>query len=439
LNLATDSTTEAIGLNRIIELHDGFLAAAVFVVVFAVIATEKLHKTVIALAGAAVILISGIVSQKFAFEHVDWNVIFLLFGMMIIAGGMRRSGVFQWLAIRSAQFTKGNPAGLVVVLLSLTAVASALLDNVTTVVLIGPLTIFLASRLNISPVPLLIGEILASNTGGMATLIGDPPNLIVGSAAGLSFMDFLWHMAPISVVTTVLVIAYTWVVFRKRLIVASQDREAIMSMDARAAIVDEVLARKSVIVLTITILGFILHGLLHLEPASIALAGASALLVWAKVDPHHAMEDVEWAGLMFFVGLFVIVSGLLEGGVIGAIAEALANATDNDPLLTSISIIMAGGIVSGIVDNIPMATAMVPVVRELGSTMEIEPLWWSLALGADLGGNLTIIGASANVILATLAEREGHKIEFMRFFKHGAIVTIVTLIIASFYVWVRYF
>lgn len=439
MNLATDSTTEAIGLNRIIELHDGFLAAAVFVVVFAVIATEKLHKTVIALAGAAVILISGIVSQKFAFEHVDWNVIFLLFGMMIIAGGMRRSGVFQWLAIRSAQFTKGNPAGLVVVLLSLTAVASALLDNVTTVVLIGPLTIFLASRLNISPVPLLIGEILASNTGGMATLIGDPPNLIVGSAAGLSFMDFLWHMAPISVVTTVLVIAYTWVVFRKRLIVASQDREAIMSMDARAAIVDEVLARKSVIVLTITILGFILHGLLHLEPASIALAGASALLVWAKVDPHHAMEDVEWAGLMFFVGLFVIVSGLLEGGVIGAIAEALANATDNDPLLTSISIIMAGGIVSGIVDNIPMATAMVPVVRELGSTMEIEPLWWSLALGADLGGNLTIIGASANVILATLAEREGHKIEFMRFFKHGAIVTIVTLIIASFYVWVRYF
>ena len=254
---------ETQGITRFVTLDSAIAASAIFVITYAVIASERIHKTVAALAGAALMLIFGLISQETAFEHVDWNVIFLLFGMMIIAGAMRRSGVFQWLAIQSAKWTRGEPVRLMAVLLILTAVASAVLDNVTTVVLIGPITIFLASRLRVSPIPFLIAEVLASNIGGMATLIGDPPNLIVGSAAGFSFIDFLNHMLPVSVVLMALLLLYARVVFRKSIVVASEQRLGLMQMDAKAAIVDPVLARRSVIVLIVTILGFVIHGFVH--------------------------------------------------------------------------------------------------------------------------------------------------------------------------------
>ena len=430
---------EAQGITRFVTLDSAIAASAIFVVTYVVIASERIHKTIAALAGAAVMLIFGLISQEMAFEHVDWNVIFLLFGMMIIAGAMRRSGVFQWLAIQSAKWTRGEPVRLMAVLLILTALASAVLDNVTTVVLIGPITIFLASRLQVSPVPFLIAEVLASNIGGMATLIGDPPNLIVGSAAGFSFIDFLNHMLPVSVVLMALLLVYARLVFRKSIVVQSEQRLGLMRMDAKAAIVDPVLARRSVIVLAVTILGFVIHGFVHLEPATIAVAGAAVLMIWARLDPHESFEDVEWAGLLFFIGLFIVVGALLETGVITSLADQLADWTGNDPFVTSIAMVWFAGIASGIVDNIPLAAAMVPVVHELSAVMDVQPLWWSLALGADLGGNLTVIGASANVILITLAEREGNKITFRQFLVHGVPVTLVTLVVATLYVWGRYF
>ncbi len=430
---------EAQGITRFVTLDSAIAASAIFVVTYVVIASERIHKTIAALAGAAAMLIFGLISQEKAFEHVDWNVIFLLFGMMIIAGAMRRSGVFQWLAIQSAKWTRGEPVRLMAVLLILTAVASAVLDNVTTVVLIGPITIFLASRLQVSPVPFLIAEVLASNIGGMATLIGDPPNLIVGSAAGFGFIDFLNHMLPVSVVLMALLLVYARLVFRKSIVAGSEQRLGLMQMDATAAIVDPVLARRSVIVLIVTILGFVIHGFVHLEPATIAVAGAALLMIWARLNPHESFEDVEWAGLMFFVGLFIVVGALLETGVISSLADQLADWTGRDPFVTSIAMVWFAGIASGIVDNIPLAAAMVPVVHELSAVMDVQPLWWSLALGADLGGNLTVIGASANVILITLAEREGNKITFRQFLVHGVPVTLVTLVVATLYVWGRYF
>ena len=431
---------EAHGVARFVTLDSAIAASAIFIITYVIIASERIHKTIAALAGAAVMLIFGLLSQETAFEHVDWNVIFLLFGMMIIAGAMRKSGVFQWLAIQSAKWTRGEPVKLMAVLVILTAVASAVLDNVTTVVLVGPITIFLASRLQINPVPFLIAEILASNIGGMATLIGDPPNLIVGSAAGFSFIDFLSNMLPISVILMALLLVYVRVVFRKSMVAQSEQRLGLMRMDAAAAIVDPVLARRSVIVLVVTVLGFVIHGFVHLEPATIAVAGAAALMIWARLDPHESFEDVEWAGLLFFIGLFMVVGALLETGVIASMADQLATWTGNDTFITAIAMVWFAGIASGVVDNIPLAAAMVPIIQELGrGGMDIEPLWWSLALGADLGGNLTAIGAAANVILITLAEREGSKISFRQFLLHGVPVTLVTLVVATFYVWGRYF
>ena len=432
----------AYGIARFVSLDSAITASAVFLIAYVIIASERIHKTIGALAGAAVMLIFGVLSQELAFEHIDWNVIFLLFGMMIIAGAMRRSGVFQWLAIQSAQWTRGDPLRLMIVLVVLTAAASAILDNVTTVVLIGPITIFLASRLKISPVPFLIAEVLASNIGGMATLIGDPPNLIVGSAADFTFVDFLSNMLPVSVILMVLLIVYVRIVFRRSLIVQTEQKVGLMQMDARAAIVDPVLARRSVTVLGLTVIGFVMHGYVNLEPATIALAGASALMIWARLDPHESFEDVEWAGLFFFVGLFILVGGLLESGVISTLADGLASLTAGNPLVMSLGMVWFAGIASGIVDNIPLAAAMVPIIHELGATgavKDLNPLWWSLALGADLGGNFTVIGASANVILITLAEREGHRITFRQFLIHGVPVTLATLVVATLYVWVRYF
>jgi Na+/H+ antiporter NhaD/arsenite permease-like protein len=415
---------------------------AVFVVTYAVIATERLHKTIAALAGGVAMVLIGVVSQERAFEEIDFNVIFLLAGMMILAGIVRKTGVFGWLAVRAARFAGGDAYRVLVVLSLITAVASALLDNVTTVVLVGPITLFLAARLGVSPVPFIIAEILASNIGGASTLIGDPPNILIGSAANLDFTAFLLNMAPISAITlAAFLVAARWI-WRDDLHVDAELRDSLLALDERQMISDPRLLRRSLVVLGLTLIGFLLHGPLGYEPATVALAGAVVLMVVAREDPAEVLRDVEWPTLFFFIGLFMLVAGIIEVGAIDAVARALVDVTGGSLAAGSLLVLWVSAALSGIIDNIPYTATMIPVVAQLAESSDgagdPNVLWWALAIGADLGGNATIIGASANVILASLAEREGHPISFGTFLRYGLPVTIGTMVIATIYLWLRY-
>jgi len=414
------------------------LAGGIFVATYALIATERLHKTVAALAGGVLMVVLGVVSQEEAFAAIDFNVIFLLVGMMVIANVMRRTGVFQWVAIRSVRVAQGDPWRILVVLCTITAVASALLDNVTTVILIGPITLFIASALRVSPVPYLIGEILASNIGGTATLIGDPPNILIGSAAGIDFATFLFNLGPVAVLIFGAFLVVARFVFRGDMSPTPDARRAL-DLDESAVITDRRVLRLSVAVMIGTVAGFFVAGPLGLEPATVALAGAAVLFVLTGHDPADILREVEWSTLLFFVGLFMLVEGIIHVGIIDSLAESLFNVTGGDLAITSLALLWVSGIASGIVDNIPYTATVIPIVHDLGARgMATEPLWWSLALGASLGGNATIIGASANVVIASLAERGGHPISFAHFLRYGAVVVLVSLAISSVYVWLRY-
>ncbi len=411
---------------------------AIFGVTYLLIATERIHKTLAAMAGGIAMVLLGIVSQEQAFEEIDFNVIFLLAGMMILAGIIRKTGVFGWIAVRAARFASGEPYRILVVLSVITAVASALLDNVTTVVLVGPITIFLAARLGMNPFPFLMSEILASNIGGASTLIGDPPNILIGSAAGLDFGAFLVNMAPLSAILLVVyLLAARWL-FRGQLEADPALRESLLELDESEMITNPGLLRVALIVLGLTLVGFLFHGVLHLEPATIALAGAVVLMLLARESPDEALREVEWPTLFFFIGLFMLVAGVIEIGLIDAVADAIFELTGGALAATSILLLWMSAILSGIVDNIPYTATMIPVVTQLAEGQPNDALWWALAIGADLGGNATIIGASANVILAGMAEREGHPISFVRFLKYGLPVTLGTMVIATGYVWLRY-
>jgi Na+/H+ antiporter NhaD/arsenite permease-like protein len=378
------------------------------------------------------------VSQEEAFEEIDFNVIFLLAGMMILAGIIRKTGVFGWLAVRAARFAGGDGYRVLVVLSVITAVASAFLDNVTTVVLVGPITLFLAARLGMSPFPLIVSEILASNIGGASTLIGDPPNILIGSAADLDFGAFLFNMAPLSAVLLVLyLIAARWL-FRGQLETDPEMRASLLALDERGMITNPALLRSSLLVLGLTLLGFLLHGPLGYEPATIALTGAVALMVVAREDPHEVLQEVEWPTLFFFIGLFMLVAGVIEIGLIDAVADGIVALTGGALGSTSILVLWVSAVLSGIIDNIPYTATMIPVVEQLAGGHESDVLWWALAIGADLGGNATIIGASANVILAAMAEREGHPISFGAFLRYGLPVTLGTMLVSTVYVWLRY-
>ena len=414
------------------------LGLAVFVATYALIVTERVHKTIAAMAGGMAMILLGVVDQDRAFEEIDFNVIFLLAGMMILAGILRQTGIFGWLAVRSARLARGEPYRLLVVLSLITAVASAFLDNVTTVVLVGPITLFLAARLGMSPMPFIVSEILASNIGGAATLIGDPPNLLIGSAADLGFDAFLFHMAPLSALLLALyLVAARWL-FRNDLKADPALREGLLQLDEREMITNPRLLRSSLIVLGGTLIGFLLHGPLHLEPATVALTGAVVLMVVARQSPDEVLREVEWPTLFFFIGLFMLVAGVIEIGLIQAVADAIVALTGNALGPTSILLLWMSATLSGLVDNIPYTATMIPVVEQLAGGHESDALWWALAIGADLGGNATIIGASANVILAGMAEREGHPISFGKFLRYGLPVTIATMLVATGYVWVRY-
>jgi Na+/H+ antiporter NhaD/arsenite permease-like protein len=414
------------------------LGLAIFVATYALIATERVHKTIAAMAGGVAMVLVGIVSQEEAFAEIDFNVIFLLAGMMILAGIIRKTGVFGWVAVRAARFAGGDGYRVLVVLSVITAVASAFLDNVTTVVLVGPITLFLAARLGMSPFPLIVSEILASNIGGASTLIGDPPNILIGSAANLDFAAFLFNMAPLSAVLLVLYLAAARWLFRGQLETDPELRASLMSLDERGMITHPALLRSSLVVLGLTLLGFLFHGPLGFEPATVALSGAVALMVVAGEDPQEVLREVEWPTLFFFIGLFMLVAGVIEIGLIDAVADGIVALTGGALGTTSILVLWVSAALSGIIDNIPYTATMIPVVDQLAGGHESDGLWWALAIGADLGGNATIIGASANVILAAMAEREGHPITFGAFLRYGLPVTLGSILISTVYVWLRY-
>ena len=424
------------------------LAVAVFVIAYVFIATEKINRVVVALTGAAAMVAIGAVrGTEMFFSHetgIDWNVIFLLFGMMIIVGILRQTGVFEFLAIWSAQRARARPFRMMVILVVITAVASALLDNVTTVLLIAPVTLLLCDRLALAPIPFLLAEVMASNIGGTATLIGDPPNIIIASRAGLSFNDFLVHLAPIVVVLLVAFIGVCWVLWGRHLRFDAERARAVMALTPKETITDRRLLAKMGAILAVVLVGFSTHSLTHLEPSVIALLGAGVAILVAGVESQTYLEDVEWETLLFFAGLFIMVGALVHQGVIGELAGFLATAIGDNFLVGAVGILLGSAVLSAIVDNIPYVATMSPVVHDLvGPAQGLPPgqlaLWWALALGADLGGNATAVGASANVVVTGIAKRNGHPISFWHFTRYGLIVTAATLALAVPYVVLRYF
>ncbi|MBA3309183.1 MAG: ArsB/NhaD family transporter [Nocardioidaceae bacterium] len=421
-------------------------ALVVFTGAYTLIATERVHRVAAALGGAALMLGLGLTDGDAAYYSedagVDWNVIFLLLGMMIIVGVIKRTGLFEYLAIAAAKRARGRPFAVMTLLVVITAVASALLDNVTTVLLIAPVTFLVCDRLGLRATPYLIAEVLASNIGGTATLIGDPPNIIIASRADLSFNDFLVNLAPFVVVVLLAYVAVTRVMFRDAF-VSDPDRVAeVMALSEREAIRNKTLLIQSLTVLFLVLVGFVLHTALHFEPSVVALLGAGVLVLVSRVTTEDAIADVEWETLVFFMGLFVMVGALVETGVIGKFADALASATGDQLFLTAVILLAVSLVLSGLVDNIPYVATMAPVVAVLvdgypGDSGEV--LWWALALGADFGGNSTAVGASANVVVLGLAARNGTPISFWEFTRYGVVIALMSGAMAVPYLWLRYF
>ena len=417
------------------------IALAVFLGVYAFIITERIHRTVAAMVGASVVLLVGIVPWEKVPEYLDLGTILLLAGMMVVVNVSRESGLFEYIAIKTAKLSKGDPMKVLLLFSVVTAVVSAFLDNVTTVLLLTPMLLYITKKMNVNPVPFLLAEIFASNIGGTATLIGDPPNIMIGSAAKLSFNEFLSNMGPIAVVDLLVTIGIVYLAYRNTIKVSPSKRaeieRLIMGMDERDAIRDRELFRKSVIVILAIVLGFFLHDAMGVEPAVIALLGASAMLLWSGFSPEEALEKVEWATLFFFGGLFLIVGALVETGIIDALADRIIGLIHSEAQAIFV-ISWFSAISSAIVDNIPLTATMIPLIKAMGSSMNTYPLWWALSLGACLGGNGTAIGASANVVVIGIAHREGVRITFGEFLKVGAVIMFSTVAVGSLMLWVRY-
>jgi Na+/H+ antiporter NhaD/arsenite permease-like protein len=423
------------------------LAVAAFLITYALIATEKVHRVAAALGGVAAMTLLGLVSAESAFYHertgVDWNVIFLLFGMMVIVGVLKQTGLFEFIALWAGHASKGSPYRLLVLLILVTAVFSPILDNVTTVLLVAPVTISVCRRLDLPSGPYLISLIIASNIGGTSTLIGDPPNIIIGSRAGLTFDDFLVHSLPLTVVLLVIFVVMARFLFRKEMRGGVDVADRLGDLRPRDAITDGALLTRCLIVLTLVMVAFGLHTVVHLDPSIVAMMGAGLMVVVSQATPEEFLAEVEWGTLAFFMALFVLVGSLVEVGVIGQVADFAADAMGGRELLGSTVLLFGSGIVGAFVDNIPYTTAMVPIVEEMvagtSSSGAESPLWWAFVFGADLGGNATAVAAGANVVVLGIAAREGEPISFWRFTKYGVVVTVVTLLVAWLYVWLRYF
>lgn len=418
------------------ESSQVIFATAVFLVTYAVIVSEKIHRAVAALMGAALIALAKVMSPEQAVEAIDFNTIGLLVGMMIIVGVTRQTGVFEYLAIKAAKRSGGHPLKIMAALGLVTAVLSALLDNVTTVLLIVPVTFAIAQKLEISPLPYLIVEILTSNIGGTATLIGDPPNIMIGSATKLGFMDFALNLTPVIAVIYILTVFFLRLIYRKQLVTNPELQKSIMDLNENDEIKDPAMLRKCLVVLVLTIAGFILHQFVHLESSVIALSGASLLLLITREDPEHALHAVEWPVIFFFVGLFIIVGALEHVGVIEAVARVSLQITGGEVVSSGILILWISAIASAFVDNIPFVATMIPLIQDMGRLGGIENLnflWWALSLGACLGGNGTIIGASANVVVIGMAEKRGINISFVGFMKVAFPLMIMSIVVSMFY------
>jgi Na+/H+ antiporter NhaD/arsenite permease-like protein len=423
-----------------------WVAVAVFAGVYILVATERIHRVAAALGGAALVLGLGIVRSEDAFYSretgIDWDVIFLLLGMMLVVGVIRRTGVFEYLAIRSAKLARGRPYRVLVLLVLVTAAASALLDNVTTVLLVAPVTLLVCDRLGLKPIPFLIAEALASNIGGTATLVGDPPNIIIASRADLSFVDFLVHLAPIVIVILAAFLLLARVLFRKSLTGDPARAASLMSLDEREAITDRALLLRSGIVLAAILLGFLLQRQTGVAPSVVALVGAGVLILLSPLKPRDLLADVEWETLLFFVGLFILVGALVHVGALDLLAQGIAGVTGGEVAPTMIVMLVGSAVVSAVVDNIPYVTAMSPVVASLiADNPELGVnggLWWALALGADLGGNATLVGASANVVIVGIAARNGLHISFKTWLRYGIATAFLSLVISIPYVLLRY-
>lgn len=422
-------------------LQDELMAAAIiiFVAALIVIASERVDRTKVALAGAVLLLLTKTVEQETAIDSVDWNTLGLLAGMMLMVKITETTGVYTWLAIRAGQLSKGRPFAVVMSLALTTALLSAFLDNLTTVLLMVPITFLLADALDIDPVPLVIIEVLVSNIGGTATLIGDPPNILIAGATGLSFGAFIENLAPIAAVTFVVVTAGLYLVYRKRLQIAPEARARVMDLDAARSIEDMDELKRTVPILVLTILMFFAHQALHLEPATVALSGATLMLLVSKQPLERSLAGIEWPTLFFFMALFVLVGGLENTGAIDEVANAIGDLTAGDRTAELLGITWAAAIGSGLVDNIPFTAAMIPVVEQLqAGNAGDDAYWWALALGACFGGNATIIAAAANVAAAGMSSRAGHPISFMTFLRIGLPVTLVSMLLATAYIALRY-
>ncbi|MGW5162627.1 ArsB/NhaD family transporter [Nonomuraea wenchangensis] len=420
-----------------------WVSVAVFLAAYALIATEKVHRVAAALGGAGIMMLIHATGAEAAFfserTGVDWNVVFLLLGMMIIVGVLKETGVFEFLAIWAAKRARGRPFRLMALLVIITASASALLDNVTTVLLIAPVTFLVCERLALPAAPFLIAEAMSSNIGGAATLIGDPPNIIIASRGGLTFNDFLVHMAPMVVVLMAVFVGLCWLMFGRRFRHDPQRAAEIMALDEREALGDRTLLWQSLSVLVLVMAAFVLHPVLHYEPSVVALLGAGVLVAVTKVTTEQAIAEVEWPTLVFFAGLFVMVGSLVETGVIGELSKAAVEATAGRPELTTLGLLGVSGVLSAIVDNIPYVATMSPIVEQLvNANGGDQALWWALAFGADLGGNATAVGAAANVVVLGIAARNGTPISFWQFTKYGLVVTVVTVGLVAPYLWLRY-
>ena len=424
----------------------GWLAVAIFVAVYVLVATERVHRVAAALGGAGLVLAFGIVDSEEAFYSqetgIDWDVIFLLLGMMLVVGVLRRTGAFEYTAIHSARLSRGQPRRLLVLLVLVTAGASALLDNVTTVLLIAPLTIAVCRQLGIQPVPFLLAEAFASNIGGAATLVGDPPNIIIASRANLTFNDFLVHMTPVILVVLAAFVGLALWMFRADLRAKPEHAEALAAMDEDAAITDRRMLTASVVVLVAIVVGFLTQRQTGLSPAVVALLGAGVLILLSPLRVGELLKEVEWETLAFFMGLFIIVGALVRVGALEALASRIADLTGAAVAPTLMVVLGGSAVASAIIDNIPFVTAMTPVVDSLIATNPAlgtdGALWWALALGADLGGNATLIGASANVVIVGIAAKNGITITFGQWLRYGIPTAVLSIAICAPYLLLRY-
>lgn len=415
------------------------IAVAVFLIVILLIISERVHRTAAAMAGAMVLILTGVMSADKALSYIDFNTIGVLVGMMIFVAIVRRSGMFEYIAVRAAKAVHGDPWKIMVAFTLITAVLSAILDNVTTVLLVGPMSIAIARMLKIDPVPFLMGQILASNVGGTATLIGDPPNIMIGSAAHLSFMDFLENTGFAVLFILAVLILLMKIVYEKKIEMGTVDTSAIEKLDPSKSITNRALMRKGIIVLICVIVGFMFHDKLGIESSVIALTAAAVMLIIGREDVNEAIQDVEWTTILFFMSLFVVVGGLTETGIIKELASKIINTTDGHPMVTMLVLLWASALLSSILDNIPFVATLIPLILAMQADgMDVTSFWWAISLGACLGGNGTMIGASANVVLSDISTKHGYPITFKSYLKVGMPFMLLSIVISTVFLVVKF-